>query len=522
MKIADRFCSRTYLTQIRDPKVLVGVAILGALTIGVRVLGLDYARGLPLHWDEPYVMRVVSKLVRESPTPVSFWSYPPALANIIAWVAKGVGRADSPSSVVRVAHCVVVSLGVASALLSGFATTLLRGYRAGLFTLWIAALSPLWVEQTRYVTTDVPTAFGTALVVCVYCRISITPRIRELMLAGAAVGIAAAFKYIGALSAVLVVAAVIVSPGARSRRVWLGLIAGGAVAIITFVGLNYQILSAFPLVLKALKGEFGHYATVHPGYSPPHVWLYVLKYVALYGLGVAGTACALYAFAVNAGHRRDLRLLPILMLAVLWLGFLCTRRVFFARNIVHVLPVLAVLAGVGFDAIWITWGKRGRAMALIAALLTLPMTGQTLQFGWALRETDSRIRASQWMASHLASTDRVAVSPPTPRFFLPIPQSKEIHLSPVGGYKAAKELSGHYDYLVVPFGGITRYLREPDAYRVEVRNFTRWHKALTRLAGPPVAAFDGAKAPGAELPGSTGDCYHNPRIEIYDLRRGRH
>lgn len=507
-----------------------------ALACALRVLGMDFGAGFELHADEWRVIQVAVRCIREPDQPLRFWAYPPALANLISVpLALCEACLAALASQQLIARSVVVGLSVLACLATGVSALRMRGPTAGFFALAVSAVSPLWVEQSRYATPDLPTAFGVALVALAATHLATSARWHSYVLAGCSVGVAASFKYIGAASALLIVLVHLAGPQRRSARAFACLVGAGLASLITFTLLNAQLLSdGFAPMLSAIQEEFTHYASKGVnGYSSARVWKHVLVFLVMYGLGVGASLAALVGLVTSLLPRKaraalgpdevmpvqgQVPLWPFSVTALAWFSFLATRETFFARNLLHVLPLFTLLAGAGFAALWQRPGKASRALVSVVLLLLAMPAWQSTSFAILLEEPDTRIEAAEWMRDNVPAGARVAVVPETYGHYLPVGPVHRRKLESKRGYPSLAKLQEGYDFLVVSSGQISRYLRTPEEAPEKARAFENWHQQLTRTLAP-TRVFARPLAPGGELFGATSDAYHNPRIEIFELRR---
>ena len=509
----------------RRPAAALFVALLVSGFL-VRIAGITFGLGHEFHPDEWRVVSVALAIRGNSVWDVSFWNYPPALANLAACVVRVVpaGQVPAGAQPELAARLVVVALSIVALAATGLAAARIAGRVGGLCALAVLAFSPLHVENSRYATTDVPTSTGVALVLLATACLMDSPTTRRYLLAGAAVGVAAAFKYVGALAGVAVVAAHLASGGARSPRRWAALAGAAGIALASAVLLDFQVLRHVSACLHAIADESGHYAAgARGGYGTPHAGWHALVYSAEYGVGPVAAALALaspLAFLRGAHHR--MRAAPALAMAATYLLFVGTRGVFFARNLAHVLPALAVLAGVGLEALLRSIHEaRTKAIlgpAMVAAAAVVP-AAQSVGFAHRLMQGDTRLDAAAWMRAEMPAGSRVAVVPETYSHYLPPESDSGVKLVSVPGLPSAADLTARgFTYVLVSSGTTHRYLRTPDEDPEDAARFAGWHASLERDASL-VRTFCRPPGPGGNLFGATVDIYHNPTIEVFALPR---
>ena len=231
-----------------------GLAALLLAGLLVRAVGIRFGLGHEFHPDEGRVVAVALAMRRGSVWDVSFWNYPPALASaasLVAALVAGAAPGGSPA-------------GAATQLLVARLVVLASG----------SGRLPPPGRRPR--------------------ERRVAPTARRYLLAGAAVGVAAAFKYVGALAAVAVVVAHFASGGARRPGRWAALGAAGAAAFATAVSLDFQVLRHTEACLHALADEAGHYGGgSHAGYATEHAARHALVYAAACGVGPVAAALAI-------------------------------------------------------------------------------------------------------------------------------------------------------------------------------------------------------------------------------------
>jgi 4-amino-4-deoxy-L-arabinose transferase-like glycosyltransferase len=483
-------------------------------------MGLGFGLPHEFHPDEFRVLDIAIGLTKGSLGELRFWNYPPALANICTGVYRAFDMVHAPRAELLLAgRSVVFVLGIVTVLAVAAAAYSASGLRAAILGSALAAVSPLMIEHCRYLTPDTPTAAGTALVALAAAQITRQSSRRgwRYALAGVAVGLAASFKYVGALSAITIIAAHVFSANRRDWRAWVLLLAAGVLSVLTFIALNHQVISTPHWMTAALLDEFRHYTRIGGGYATSFAAPHALLYVVSCGIGWVGAAflmCTVlslrspvvWALVVGAGS---------------WFVFVATRNVFFARNLVHFLPLLFVLIGVVGSELLERITHRHlqftAAVTTLVALLVLPVL-ESSRFAMTLANGDTRIDAALWMRDNSPSDARVVASPPTYAPYLP-PQTlhRRRVVVPTKLQSVETLISGNYSHIVVSWGHVSRYTRSPREFPKEVEDFDQWYEDLNRSA-ELLARFEKPGGPGSALFGGTVDIFHNPRIEVFAVR----
>lgn len=344
----------------RAPDPRLGILVLVALALALRVWGIDWAlpnatRAFSYHPDESVV---VSYALRLDPfagrLDSGFYNYG-SLALLLNAVilrlgaAAGVVALDEASgipsaSALLAARLVTVLLGTGTCLFLYGAGNRLYGRRAGLLAAALWAVAPLAVQHGHFATVDVPSVFFLTGALCFAARhlSSAAARPRDLLWTGVWAGLAAATKYNAGL-VLLAGAAAWWLRGERAGK-GLGLLVGGA-ALGFALGCPGVLLNPSALIAgiayEAQHVRAGH-GSVFVG-TPPAL-LYHVAFNLRWGLGVPLLLLALTA-AGGALRRRRPADLVLLAFAVPYYLLIGLAEVKFARYTLPLFPPLFLLAG---------------------------------------------------------------------------------------------------------------------------------------------------------------------------------
>ena len=252
----------------------------------------------------------------------------------------------------------------------------------------------------------------------------------DVVLAGAAVGLAIGFKYTAGLVLLVPALALVLPLLADRRRERLRTAALGALAVAggtfaTFFVTNPFFFLDLDSALHQLRGQaqlageqdkFGQESDTGP--------LYYLDSL-LWGLGYVAAACAAGGAVLLARNHR-VRLALLLVFPVALFLYLSVQSRFFGRWLLPVYPMLALLAGYAFvrglDAL------RARRPALqwpavavgAAVLLWQPLAADARSMA-VLGNADTRAIARQWLAQHYPRELRIVIEPAVPeRYYWPV------------------------------------------------------------------------------------------------------
>jgi len=309
--------------------------------------------------------------------------------------------------------------------------------RAGAVTAALyVTVAPLHVQQSQFLTVDVPSAFWVSL--ALWMAVS-----GRAPLGGLFAGLAAATKYTTGLAVAAPLAALLMgrTSGSRSRAILLTLV----LAALGFVAGCPGALLWTSSFVRDFLFEVNHARTGHglvfvdtgPG------WLYMLLHSLLPGLGWPLLALSLSA-AAAAAFRGTPRARAVLVFLVILYAALSPAKVRFARYVIPMIPALALLCA---GLVGMASGSLLRRGALrwatgIALALTAVFTGMMQT---ATLHEDPRTAAAEWVFQHAPKGSSIAL--PTPPWFYTPPLTPWFgHLSEGERRKAA---SASEDYRIL-------------------------------------------------------------------------
>jgi 4-amino-4-deoxy-L-arabinose transferase-like glycosyltransferase len=494
----------------------VALAVIGLITLGALVLRLWKANwSLPFvpHPDEPAIMNVVLRMLRNGDPNPHFFYYPSLwiyVQSAVAWlhlqwgVAQGwySGAAQLPETT-DIATSVpgFFTWGRVATALAGAATvpalyTLTRriaGPLAGSVAAALLAVNTFHIIHSHYITTDVPSELFIALALIWTLCISERGAWRDYLLAGAMAGAAAAIKHHAALAAVAIAVAHAVCWRGRVARELPRLVAAAGAMIGIFLLTSPYIVLAFDEFQRDLTHQLGDYAIgAHGDVTGAWPLRYYLNFFRERAVGTVACLLALWGTAVLL-LRRDWRV------GVLWALLLAYLLIFLAqgnhwmRNIIATQVPLFALAGIGLvdllDRLRAALPRPALVVigvALLAGLL-VPSSAEALRYARRLQRGDSRVQALQWIDAHVPPGAQVAAE-----------------LKPIPGALASRWIE--VDYL--PQRDLAWYRRQGYAYVIASSDVWRqWSipEAYVRFGGdPPIAEFG---APEQQMLG--------PRLVVY-------
>jgi Dolichyl-phosphate-mannose-protein mannosyltransferase len=327
--------------------------------------------------------------------------------------------ATDPTATFAVARATAALLGTAAVGFVYLTGARLYDRRAGLLAGAVLATSFLAVFYSHLALNDVPALLPLTVSVYGSAGVLVHGRRRDYLIAGAALGFAAATKYTAGivLLPLLIAAASRIARDSLERRAVLvgGAIAGTA-ALAAFLASNPHALLSFHEFWTGVRKQqetasgFGKLGLDHESGIRYYLW------VLTWGLGWAPLAAA--AAGAVAAFRRDLWLgLFLVGWPVVFTLYMGLQDRYFGRWLLPAVPALALLAGVG--AVWVAElvATPSRQQAVLAALgVALVAQGliYSVHVDRVLSRDDTRNIARDWMLVHVPGGSKIVVEPIVP------------------------------------------------------------------------------------------------------------
>jgi hypothetical protein len=383
-------------------RTLAALLVVLALAAGLRFAGLDRGLRHTPHWDERVFVENAREMVRQHSLDHRYYEYPGLLFYVLAPVLALLRpeTLDGPAAYLA-SRGVIAAFGVTSVFLVFRLGSLMAGTRAGLAAALLLAVSPLEVVTAHAVRPDVVLESFVLLALLAFRQLG--PEARGDAAGGAAVGAAAAVKFTGLLLVPSYLAARLLAPGERFRRM---LLAGLLAALVWLLFTPYALIHLDDY-LGGVRVQMGaHYRG--GGHTPSFLdqirfYLGVLPWA----LGPAGAAVVTLGLLTL---RREWRAwTPLLLHPLTTLLVLSTAELHYERHLVPTLGVLALLAGRAIAVLaerraW--WG----GVTLLAAVLP-PLWG-SLGFARDSVGPGPRDLALDWIQAHAAPGARIVTELP--------------------------------------------------------------------------------------------------------------
>lgn len=490
------------------------VAIVGltALLRGpLAFAGLPYIH----HSDEPTNVRITQRMATERDANPRFFTYPALMFDVGAVVLApfvdagpwdpdeglvgtqtiGNSRTHRPGLIAALRWAVGVLPGLVAVGAAGATAWLAcRRWWAAALAAGLAACSPLDLRYGPSVTPNALSGAASALAVLGAVGVAVGVRpppagparagappplspspplvARRYLLAGAAVGAAAAAKYNAALSGVALAVAHVTVVGRHLLSRWWMPVLAGLSGLATFLVLNPFALVEGRAFVDGLQFESRHYRRGHPGSdSGSSLSFHVAELWRSFGPALL--LAPLAPLARTPAARRAA--LAVLAFVVAYVGFVSTFEVRFARNLLPVTAPVAAVSALGAAAVVERLtdrfsrredrvGAASLAGAMAAAVCAAALAWPAVEAGRGLDAglDDPWARAQAWIAEHVDPGAKVAVEP-----YGAWVDPRRYRVTAVGGLTfqdADWYRSQGFDLLVAGEAHFGPYLEEPDRY----------------------------------------------------------
>ncbi len=396
-----------------------------------------------------------------------------------------------PGTALILARLANAAMDLGTVLFVFLLTRRLAGEQPAFLAGLLVAAAPLHLQQAQMVNVDVPLTLLTTAALYLCVRLQEEGTVRQYVLAGAAIGLAASAKYTGALLALPLVAAVAVREGrvffswTILRRIALA----GAVAAAVFALVNPYIFLDLPQFLQDFGFERRHMTEGHFGIrtETSTVGFYVFQVLP----AALGIVPALFAIAGLATLGRQARAphaaLAVWLVTYLAVLFSWTMRA--DRYLLPVIPVIAVWASLGAVRLWERMrpqAARRPFLIVSAAVLGVVLLGEPvtadLRYYRAASLPDTRDIAREWIERTLPPGGVAAMGPlgltlKPPLVTFPIPY-RSVGFEEFAPFYDAR----WYEDLDLAVGSnfdLARFQQEPVRFREFLRYYydslaTRW------------------------------------------------
>ena len=206
------------------------------------------------HVDETINARIVGNMLRDGNPNPQFFNYPSLVLYVQAAVRIFVG--NQPVDYFAVTR-MVASMAATASVFVVYCTArkLLRSVAAALFAAAVTAVCPLHVDMSPMVTVDIFVAVFSACAMYFCVRLYESGRVKDYLLAGACVGLAAGSKYTGVVFFCGVLVAHVLH-----HEAWRQILSAAGKPVLSMLTMVVTFLVTTPYALFDSKTFFAHVA----------------------------------------------------------------------------------------------------------------------------------------------------------------------------------------------------------------------------------------------------------------------
>ncbi len=495
--------------QIQNGVVITAILL---LTLALRLWGIDFGLPYTYHPDEPGIVNRAVRFFRTGDLNPRWFHYPTFYTYIVSavylgcymlglwgrgfaqpsdmpspgWLVMGGGLPEVPEQFL-IARLVTAGLGMLTVGLSYYIARELRDRKSGWMAALFVAVSSLHVANSQFATTDVPMAFMVTLSLACCVRLGKTGGWQDYMLAGLTAGLAVSTKY----NAFPVLASLAIAHSLHSYpnlANWPLLLGFGAAFVGFGLGTPYAFVETNAF-WSDIVFELKHYANGHAGSEGQDTWWWILRVL----LTKEGLLLPLGALGGLSGalKRTNSKTLPLSIFALLYYGTMARQVVRFSRNLVVLVPILAVL-GAGFIRFVLQqihpWrfanlARVGMAVAIVGSLM-VSLT-KVIKRNHLLSQKDVRTVSAEWIASQIPTQSRIAGESYAPSLN---PEVYDVeYFDRAINHKPEWYKKQGVDYLVLSSGMYGRFYAQTEKYSQQVTQYEeifQTFEEVERFTGP--------------------------------------
>jgi 4-amino-4-deoxy-L-arabinose transferase-like glycosyltransferase len=502
--------------RLRWEYVALGAIIL--LAGGLRFLGLRQSLPYLDSPDEPTLTRAAIKMLQTGDMNPHFFRWPSlpfylqfivSLPQFVSDAGKGIYtnvNAIVPEGYYMAGRIYSALVGVGTVILTYLSGRILYGAGVGLLGALILAILPLHSEHSRYITPDGTVTFFATLTLLFAVCLYKTGQPRWYLWAGVAAGLTLGSKYNVAIVFVTIILAHLLGQK-RQPGSWRWL-------AYSFGAMTAAFLVTTPFAIADLAGflnemafQIRHYTILgHDSASQLPAWQAYGRFFWTEAFTYQASLFLVGAivFALIRQQREDWLLVTFPLMGYF---FFSAAKVYFSRNLLPLLPPLAILSAVFLIALvgWLVkklnWQSKPAwtlaAGALIFSGIFYFAVLHSVETGLYYSRPDTRQQAATWIMAELPAGKNLRIEPNGP--VLPTNRFKSANEQrPIGGRTPDWYIEQGFDYLVA----VSSQYNELSATVPEAaRNYT-----LIAERFPLVAEFKGES-----------NRYPGPTIKIYKV-----
>ena len=458
----------------------LALGLILALALGLRFAGL--AQSLPYldNPDEPTTVQAAIKMLQTGDLNPHFFRWPSlpfytqfliSIPRFLSGVSSGefTKLANLPDTGFYLwGRVLSATFGSATVLLTFLSGRMLYGRAAGLVAALIMAVLPLHTEHSHYVTPDVAVTFWSSLTLLFAILIYKSGASRWYWWAGVATGLTIGTKYnVGIVFLVVILAHFLTPKAQRGKFSWL--LKSGLIALLVFLVTTPFAVLDLSGFLDEMAFQVRHYTILGHGTASDEVsWSAYLSDFWNEAFVKQASVAALGGVGLALWRQRREDWLVLALPAAGYL-FFSAAKVHFSRNLMPLLPPLALLAAlflleVGhfiLRGLLINRSKNKKFLLFLKGNLTAKATIMVILwlvfFGFALQNSfltdryylqpDTRLQAGQWLVENVPAGAKLRMEHGAP--LLPADRYQDVsEQRPIGGHNLEWYKQQGFNYLV--------------------------------------------------------------------------
>ncbi|WP_455244462.1 ArnT family glycosyltransferase [Petrachloros mirabilis] len=506
------------------------LSLILVLACVIRIKGIWFGYPLPVHPDEPKLVETALNMIKSGDFNPHFFNYPSLNIYLLDLVYKAailgfehfshltmenipkiwfylIGRAFT---VFLSVSTIVVVYAIGRRLFSSY---------HGLMAACFVAASFLHIVNSFTVTVDSSVALWISLATLSAVLIFTEgKRYRYYVLAGACVGLAISCKYIAFVSVLPVLIAHLRVSRNRGEILDRYILSSLLVIPISFVATTPYSVLDYHAFFQAIDYEGRHYSVGHPGFEAAESRSFMMYVRYLIGTGYGYVPTLFAAIGGVCLRRKDVWKGALLLATPVVLVVLVGRfRVFFPRNVVAVVPFLALFSGYFLALLYEWWEERfvgavdGRrivifgSVALFAGITVgsiIPNVLTSLDYIRQVTLPDTRWVSLLWIRDNVpvgSNIGREFYTPPVEEY------SEDFRVSCLGYFAVVRKPREvmKQDFMILSSGDYGRFLEAEEMYPREAESyleFFREHQLVKEFSADRLSL-------------------NGPKISVYKIRR---
>ena len=291
------------------------------------------------------------RVIKEGSVDMKFYNYPSLFMFASAFsimIGNTYGGEDFDiSSLYYYAKITSAVMGVLAVIAVFFAGSYFWNRRAGFISALIIALAPLHLMNSHFATVDVPSTLfiGITLIFCAF--ILKEPKWKYILWAGAFSGMAMGTKYNAVLVFLSMIASIFLSDFKSDFKTKvIKILSSFGILLLAFIVTTPGAIINIPAFVHGIKYEMVHQSVGHESVFSGigNTFLFNLKTNLFYGFGILTTILSLIGIVYGC-LKKDKKVFTLLAFVVPYYIFISMSNVNFARYLLPIYPILALLAG---------------------------------------------------------------------------------------------------------------------------------------------------------------------------------